>query len=425
MTNSSRQSQCPKCHRFLTGASSPEVGHQGTPGGSVCSLPHHPEPCTFSDDSGAICTFYESCSMEDDAVVTAATGGLEAAQLQQQLVQLQQEKEAESRRANLLQLSNTNLQQTQARLQAEVSQLGVFSSIASGSFPPTTTTTTVTPSTTAPRMGTGFSQSFSSPSLYSGVSHFPSSLNSAAASLVASNATPNPPPSSIYGYTGPTLPELRSNPQTSDLASQVFSVLMREIPALSASTAASAVPPHPTSYPSYPSYPSPLYPAPPPPRPGSVPPGGLPPARPAASVLPAMVSAHPAAAALPTLFSHPQQSLGVTATQLTPEQLHIQQLQRQIHEMQALHGQQSSNGEAQEDSSQVSSRVSLDSLYSATIKCAQYRAIDFCKLGNFTYSSQIKPNNLNLALFSYGSLKHILALNDILAKTNLTLGFNI
>ena len=47
-----------------------------------------------------------------------------------------------------------------------------------------------------------------------------------------------------------------------------------------------------------------------------------------------------------------------------------------------------------------------------SIKCAQYRAYDFVKLGNFSYSQQIKPNNLNLGLFCYGSLRHLLALND-------------
>ena len=63
-----------------------------------------------------------------------------------------------------------------------------------------------------------------------------------------------------------------------------------------------------------------------------------------------------------------------------------------------------------EDGSQVSRVVSLDNLYAATIKNAQYRASDFAKIGNFSYSSQIKPNNINLALFSYGSLRHLLAL---------------
>ena len=70
-------------------------------------------------------------------------------------------------------------------------------------------------------------------------------------------------------------------------------------------------------------------------------------------------------------------------------------------------------GQAQDVQVQSSStNVSLDSLFTAHIKNAQYRAIDFAKLGKFNYANQVKSNNLNLALFSYGSLKHLLALCD-------------
>ena len=60
----------------------------------------------------------------------------------------------------------------------------------------------------------------------------------------------------------------------------------------------------------------------------------------------------------------------------------------------------------------MSRNVSIDSLLSCTIKNPQYRPSDFAKIGNFPYSNQIKPNNINLALFTYGSLKHLLYLND-------------
>ena len=61
---------------------------------------------------------------------------------------------------------------------------------------------------------------------------------------------------------------------------------------------------------------------------------------------------------------------------------------------------------------QVIQPVSLDSLFSATIKCKQFKAVDFAKLGNFSYTGQIKQANMNLALFAYGSVKHFLALKD-------------
>ena len=58
------------------------------------------------------------------------------------------------------------------------------------------------------------------------------------------------------------------------------------------------------------------------------------------------------------------------------------------------------------------SSSSLPNLYNACIKNAQYKADQFAKLSNFAYTEQIKPENLNLALFAYGSLKHLLFLSD-------------
>ena len=63
-------------------------------------------------------------------------------------------------------------------------------------------------------------------------------------------------------------------------------------------------------------------------------------------------------------------------------------------------------------SSQPQVAASLDSLFNMHIKCRQYRALDFAKLGNFNYVGQIKPTNLNLALYGFGSIKHFLALAD-------------
>ena len=103
---------------------------------------------------------------------------------------------------------------------------------------------------------------------------------------------------------------------------------------------------------------------------------------------------------------------------LTPVQAQLQQFQQQPDELHALHcsghpQQFSTTARLKAPEDQVHrNSVSLDSLYSATIKNAQYRASDFSKLGNFSYSPQIKQNNMNLALFSYGSLKHLLALSD-------------
>ena len=60
----------------------------------------------------------------------------------------------------------------------------------------------------------------------------------------------------------------------------------------------------------------------------------------------------------------------------------------------------------------MSGSHSLDSLYNITIKNPQYRASDFGRLSNFPYAKDITEGNSNLAIFSYGSVKHLLALVD-------------
>ena len=55
---------------------------------------------------------------------------------------------------------------------------------------------------------------------------------------------------------------------------------------------------------------------------------------------------------------------------------------------------------------------SLDFLYNAHVKFPQYRALDFIRICNFPFSSEIEESDMNLALFSLGSLKHLLALLD-------------
>ena len=235
----------------------------------------------------------------------------------------------------------------------------------------------------------GFSQSSVTPSMSFPI---PSVIPSAATALAASNSVPPPQPSSIPGYSGPTIPQLRSDPQVNGLANQVFQVLLREIPALAAPASLPTSIPN-VGVPSYSPSPAPVLAPPPPPVPTP---------------------------SLQHLLPHPLGGHVPSSQQpaLTPAQVQLQQFQRQLDELHALHGsshqqQFSSEARPHQARDQVPrSNVSLDSLYSASIKNAQYRASDFSKLGNFPYSPQIKQSNMNLALFSYGSLKHLLALSD-------------
>ena len=140
MTN--RQSQCQQCHRFLVNAPNPEVGHQGVPGGTLCSLPHHPQPCPWTYDSGEKCAFYQPPVSEVPVNVSESSGDsedggpvLDPASLQQEVLQLRQQQQEDSRRLQLLQLANSNLMQNQERLTSE------WNVRSSSAFPSTTTTT--------------------------------------------------------------------------------------------------------------------------------------------------------------------------------------------------------------------------------------------------------------------------------------------
>ena len=401
-----RQTQCTHCHRFLTGAPSPEVGHQGVPGGSICPLQHHPNPCPWTADSGtgagAGCDYYANIvdTGEDDEVD-------EVAQLRLQLQHAQSEIDDGRRQVQLLQLANTNLTDTHSRL----------ASVATATTTTTTTTsTTVTGVFTAPLMGTGYSASLATPSSSLGMANgsTPAHLSAAAASLVAGNSTPASQPTSIYGYGGPTIPELRGDPNVSSLAHQVFSLLVREIPALAAvpSTQQLGPPPfqqHPTLSSAAP---SPQYPVPPFQH------------SPALSLSAAATPHHYTATAPPgppvsTWVPSAGPSLPPSLHRLLPQHVggpppppadpQLDLLQRQIDEIRM---QRTARPQDQDVQTSSSTNVSLESLFSAHIKCPQYKALDFVKLGKFNYTNQVKSQNLNLALFSYGSLKHLLALSD-------------
>ena len=99
----------------------------------------------------------------------------------------------------------------------------------------------------------------------------------------------------------------------------------------------------------------------------------------------------------PPIQDHPQ-------LHLQPQHL-LPQVPHQILPVQANQVHQD-----QDSASAKTSSSNLDSLLAKTIKNAQYRASDFARLGTFPYTSKIKPENLNLSLFAYGSVKHLLSL---------------
>ena len=51
---------CPGCHRYVTSAPSPDLGHGEVSPGVKCNLPHHPHPCPWLDRHGQPCTYRHS-----------------------------------------------------------------------------------------------------------------------------------------------------------------------------------------------------------------------------------------------------------------------------------------------------------------------------------------------------------------------------
>ena len=247
-------------------------------------------------------------------------------------------------------------------------------------------------------MGTGYSTAW--PGMVSGI---PPNLAGAVSSHVVNNAPRvSEIPRNIPGYTGPTIPDLRTDPQVNNLAQQVMSVLLREIPALAPALSGPVAPPTgPTM------------------APATAPP---PAAHTSMFGVPGQQQHHPVDPGQHRLDLL-QQQLDELRLQQYPgqqvlgyQQFPGQQVQvrgpQPFDQMNPLAGMGQFQQPAQEVPQQVNQPASLDSLFSATIKSRQFKPVDFCKLGNFPYTGQIKQTNMNLALYAYGSVKHFLALKD-------------
>ena len=256
--------------------------------------------------------------------------------------------------------------------------------------------------------------------MWAGVS---SSLASAVQALGQANAPPTQGVAkSIPGYTGPTIPRLWSNVEVAAQSQQVLNSLFSQIPALAPQ--GSAVPssgavlqqqyaPHPLQHP------APLYAQQPPSAvvaPQQQPvyyPQQQPGAQPAhvlhqSQMLPGnlqhggmQVAGHVSSLQQPQLLpgvgGHLQPLLGA------PIPLQSQDLQQESSQRlsQLPHAQDGG-----------SKPINLDDLLSATIKHKQYYPIEFAKLSKFPCVSNLNDSNINLSLFAYGSVRHLLLLSD-------------
>ena len=427
-STSLRMRQCITCHRFITGASEPSVDHSEGASGPLCILTHHPDPCPMIDRHGIECHFHAqvAAALADPVNDLGGSGGQqqEVLLLQQQLEQIQKERDDDRKRAHQLQIANANLQDSHARLSQQVASHS-FSSVPTTTTSTTSTTTSVSSVlSSSSAMGTGYSSSLLYPrtvsqlsatpllppsvsaplipGLVSSLPHphvsgqnagqfvVPPVLAGAASNHVLRNTAPtsSEPSLGVSGYTGPTIPEMRGDVGLNALTQHVMSILLREVPSLAPPPSAplpSAPPPF-TPTPALSSASTPVYPPPP-----------------AASVYQHLSSSQPLLG-------------GSFLQQPDPRDSRLDSLQRELDQLRNQPGSQDQVplhvSRQLPVSHQSDDSLSLDSLVSKTVKCKQYKALDFTKLGTFPYLSQVKESNINLALFSYGSLRHILCLID-------------
>ena len=272
-------------------------------------------------------------------------------------------------------------------------------------------------------MGTGFSSSFgiSTPSAVVSMTGRPvsastaggaASLAGAASYLAQINAPPQSTTHSIAGYSGPTIPDLRRNPGVSAAAQEALDYLFQQIPALASypSKQAQVMTSHPqvsaqqpiaaSVAPLLPSLPLQQQPQ-------------LPVAAPYPPLQPAPVyhqhvmqsAGHVPALQQPQLVpgvGGPLQPLLGAPLPLQPQDVSNLDQESSRQSIQFLHSQDGSN----------SKPVNLDELLSATIKHKQFYALDFAKLSKFPYVSNLNDSNLNLSLFAYGSVRHLLLLSN-------------
>ena len=134
----SRMRLCPGCHRYVTLAPSPDLGHGEVQPGVKCNLPHHPSPCPWQDRHGQPCTYQHprpapppvsslpplplSPAASLAPTYSQATGGAPAGDqtLLQQLEELRREKEKQEQRAEQLAVANSNLSHNQQQLSQQL-----------------------------------------------------------------------------------------------------------------------------------------------------------------------------------------------------------------------------------------------------------------------------------------------------------------
>ena len=423
--------RCRKCHYYSALAPTPELGHTGSNPGPNCNLPHYPSPCDWRDKDNSPCGYYVAGQVHDQAENNHnhvseepdrqrqesllelglgdsqrsggrgdISGGIsDVIALQEEIEKLRREKEEENRRSTLLETANQQLRENQRRLHQTNIDLQMPLLVSTTA---TLTTSTVTTTTTRPMMGTGYSVGM------------PSSIQSAITNHIASNAPRGAGyEHSIQGYNGPNIPDLRRDREVTSVADQVMARIFREIPALAPNPSANIAPPVASNTPLVPNFGQPPF---------------VPPVYSSQSST-AIGSGRSAGASMNNdgflALQQQAEKLKEAAEQQLLQLRQFQMGQQQPSQMNVQHQQVWTNPEQVQvptpqyqpqdlllQNQVPNNSVTLDSLFDVQIKCKQYWAHDFAKIGNFSYSPQIKQNNLNLATFGYGSVKHLLALAD-------------
>ena len=90
--------RCTKCHRYSTGAPTPDVDHAGCGTGNACTLSHYPVPCDWADEQGRPCQYLPG-PMLPEVLGTGGSGTQDDAltAMYQQLEQVRKEKEEDQK----------------------------------------------------------------------------------------------------------------------------------------------------------------------------------------------------------------------------------------------------------------------------------------------------------------------------------------
>ena len=189
--------RCNKCHRYMDGSPDPSLTHEESPGDARCTLEHHPHPCEYKSSKFGDCSFYPA---KDGAI---------NGELAKKFSQLDAKSDA----------LEGNLAKVASEMERVVLMLGKLT------YKPPDPSGTLATAPVPPQIVTDTGFQPQAAALPKGAAGEHGALTDLANQLINTNQkTAAAATTTVPGYTGLTMPELRKD---QDLASLVRSELGR------------------------------------------------------------------------------------------------------------------------------------------------------------------------------------------------------